>query len=95
MAEHDARTCDGCLMLTMMTRAEKAEAALTATWEALDKASALRPDDFKTGQDHLPPAFREVDFRAAFKAMVDVVNDIERASGYADRLAATTERTAP
>jgi hypothetical protein len=67
---------------------ESVEAArLRAVWAALDKANALNPGSFKTGQGHLPPAFREVNFRAAFKALIDIVNEIEAASGYADRRA--------
>ena len=78
-------TCDGCLMVAFVGRAERAEAALTATWLVLDRANALNPADFKTGQGHLPPAFRDVNFRQAFQTAIDLLNDIEQASGYLTR----------
>ena len=101
-AEFDAghgTTCDGCLMHAFVGRAERAEARLAATWDVLDRANALKPADFKTGQNHLPPAFREVDFQEAFRTVLDLLNHIEHASGYDTRVtspgspAATTEAT--
>lgn len=44
--------------------------------EALDELDRVQPDDFKAGQGHLSPAFREVDFRAAFGHVVNVVNRV-------------------
>jgi hypothetical protein len=88
-AEKDAghgTNCVGCLMLAMVERAELAEAKLAATWGVLDRANALNPADFKTGQSHLPPAFREVDFKEAFRTVLDLLNDIEQASGYPTRV---------
>lgn len=86
-AENDAHgdTCDGCVVLRFVDRAETAEGRLAEVWDALDRANALHPDQFKTGQGHLSPAFREVNFRAAFEALVGIVNQIENASGYATR----------
>ena len=37
------------------------------------------PDQFRTGQPHLSPAFREVNWEAAFKAVVRLLNKIEDA----------------
>lgn len=59
---------------------EAAEDALRARLEPLlAKANGMRPDHFRTGQDHLPPAFREIDFKAAFLALAEVFNEIEAA----------------
>lgn len=69
------------------------DARLTGVWAALDKANALSPNDFKTGQSHLSPAFREVNYREAFRAMLDILNRIEEVSGYADRPCITTDKT--
>lgn len=78
--ECDAK-CDGCLMLLYVTRAEKAEAEAR---KFLDKANALHPDQFKTGQAHLSPAFREIDYRLAFTTLAEMVNEFERALDVAD-----------
>lgn len=51
---------------------ERAEAArLKAALEELD---ALDPDDFKTGQSHLSPAFREVNFKEVVRTVIRIVN---------------------
>jgi hypothetical protein len=39
----------------------------------LAKSDSMRPDDFKINQEHLSPAFREVDYQAAFMALVAIV----------------------
>lgn len=57
-------------------RAEAAERRVAEAREVLDKINALRPDQFKTDQ-HLPPAFREIDHRAAFMALAGLVNELE------------------
>jgi hypothetical protein len=44
--------------------------------EALREIDAMEPDDFKTGQGHVSPAFREVNFRDAFKHVVRIVNRV-------------------
>ena len=77
--------CAGCQILAALDRADQAEGRLAEVWDALDRANALHPDQFKVGQDHLPPAFREVNFRAAFETLIGIVNQIENASGYATR----------
>lgn len=77
--EQDAghgRNCDGCLMLAMVQRAERAEATVAEVREWISKANALRPEDFQ-GDKHLAPAFRSTDFRAAFTALAEIVNGIE------------------
>ena len=71
--------------MTTADQSSESDARLTSVWVALDKANALSPNDFKTGQNHLSPAFREVNYREAFRAMLDIVNRIEEVSGYADR----------
>lgn len=60
------------------TRAERAETSLAEVKVWLAQANALNPTDFQTDK-HLAPAFRSTDFRAAFKALVEVVNGIEAA----------------
>lgn len=41
---------------------------------ALEEIDSLDPESFKTGQEHLGPAFRQVDFRSAFQAVARIVN---------------------
>lgn len=54
-------------------------------YAVLDRLNALKPEQFKTGQGHLPAAFREIDFRKAFETVVNLVAEIEEASGYNTR----------
>ena len=54
---------------------------LAAVHRVLDKANQLDPNNFKR-DEHLPPAFRQVDFREAFAALLTIVNEIEVAAGY-------------
>lgn len=56
---------------------EAAEAVLDRVRASIAKANALRPEDFKTGQDHLSLAFREINFRDAFTALAEILNQIE------------------
>lgn len=49
--------------------------AVVADYSA--RVEAMSPDNYRTGQDHLPPAFREIDFRAAFLALGELVNGFE------------------
>lgn len=44
--------------------------------EALEELDVLNPDSFRIGQDHLGPAFREVNFRSAFVAVIKIVNRV-------------------
>lgn len=37
------------------------------------------PGQFRTGQEHLPPAFREVNWEAAFKAVAALLTKVEDA----------------
>ncbi|HET7386876.1 MAG TPA: hypothetical protein VFJ19_09475 [Nocardioidaceae bacterium] len=53
---------------------EDAEAEVQRLRAALNEIDRMDPDDFRTGQDHLLPAFREVNFRAAFERVVRIVN---------------------
>jgi hypothetical protein len=57
-------------------RAEAAERDRDKYRAALDELDAMKPDDFMGGQDHLPPAFREVDFKAAFRQVCRIVNRV-------------------
>ncbi len=41
---------------------------------ALEELDALDPNDFKVGQNHLNPAFREVDLREVLRAVQRIVN---------------------
>lgn len=73
--------------------AADAEEALERVWAVLDKVDAMNsagPDAFKTGQEHLSPAFREVDWLRAFMALAGLVTEIEQASGYRDRRTGST-----
>lgn len=60
---------------------QDAEETLTIIEEILRdhvaKAEAMSPADFKTGQDHLSPAFREVNFEAAFRKLIEIWNSLE------------------
>lgn len=57
-----------------MTEAEQ----LARVRELVAAANALDPADFKTGQNHLPPAFREINFRDAFMALAHIIEQIEK-----------------
>ena len=41
---------------------------------AMDALDTLDPDDFRTGQEHLPLAFREVNYRVAMLAVSRIVD---------------------
>jgi hypothetical protein len=58
-------------------RAADPQAQVARVRELVAAADALRPEDFKTGQDHLPPAFRETNFHDAFMALAHIVEQIE------------------
>lgn len=42
--------------------------------EALEQINNLDPKNFQRGQEHLGPAFREPDIRAAFREVICIVN---------------------
>lgn len=42
---------------------------------ALDAVEALDPNDFRTGQDHLPRAFREVNYKAVVLRISEIVDE--------------------
>lgn len=43
---------------------------------ALDRLDNMDPGDFKVGQDHLSPAFREPNFLEALRFVMKVVNGV-------------------
>lgn len=43
---------------------------------ALEEIDKFQPDDFKTGQGHLPPAFREPNLLALWKSVIRIVNGV-------------------
>lgn len=49
---------------------------LTRLRAALDELDRLDPDDFKTGQEHLTPAFREVQVRPLMLRICTIVNKV-------------------
>jgi len=51
---------------------ERAETARLRA--ALEEIDALDPDDYKTGQAHLSPAFREVNFKEVVQTVIRIVN---------------------
>jgi hypothetical protein len=56
--------------------------ALTKIREAVAEAQEmdrLGPDQFKTGQTHLSPAFREINYKSAFLALAKIFNKVEEA----------------
>lgn len=55
------------------------QTAIETIREVIADANAMNPEDYKTGQDHLSPAFREVNFRDAFLATTQLLERIERA----------------
>jgi hypothetical protein len=59
--------------------AENITSPLGRVRELVAAADALSPDDFKTGQNHLPPAFREINYRDAFMALAHIMEQIEEA----------------
>lgn len=59
-----------------------AQQRLDAVRAAVVKAQEMDkrgPDQFKTGQEHLPPAFREVNWKSAFMALAAIVTEIDAA----------------
>lgn len=74
-------TCDHTAdrLLQWRKRALTLARTLQRVREALAKANAMQPDNYRTGQDHLPRAFREVDYQRAFLDLIPVVNEIEAA----------------
>lgn len=67
-----------------MAEAEEKDlrAALRGVLTAVDQATELDrkgPDQFRTRQEHLPPAFREVQWEDAFRALAVIMTDVERA----------------
>lgn len=85
IAESDATHgpgCEGCQILGALTRAEDAEAVVKKVREAVAEAQAMDkrgPDQFKTGQEHLTPAFREVNWKQAFMALAKIMTKVEEA----------------
>ncbi len=49
---------------------------LTRLRAALDTLDAMNPDDFRTGQAHLSPAFREINYVEALRFIAKTVNDV-------------------
>lgn len=45
-------------------------------WSAMDEIHKMNPDDFRTGQGHLSPAFREINFRDAMFHVQAIVNRV-------------------
>lgn len=43
---------------------------------AIEKLDAMKPADWRGGQDHLSPVFREVNFKAAFGHVINIVNSV-------------------
>jgi hypothetical protein len=82
---HLAR-CDGCTAPPAPKEPEASDATkLAKVRELVAAADALRPEDFKTGQNHLPPAFREINYRDAFMALAHLMEQIEEVVGEGDR----------
>ena len=74
---HLAR-CDGCEAPPPPKEPEASDAAkLQRVRELVAAADALRPEDFKTGQNHLPPAFREINYRDAFSWLAHIIEQIQ------------------
>jgi len=55
------------------------EGPIARVREVVAMANALDPDDFKTNQNHLPPAFRQIDYYTAFMALASLIELIEEA----------------
>lgn len=45
-------------------------------WSALSEIDNMNPNDFRTGQDHLPLAFREINFHDAMLHVQRIVNKV-------------------
>lgn len=54
-------------------------ATVAKVQEYIVQVNAMDPEAYKTGQDHLSPAFREVNFKDAFMDLAKIVNGIEAA----------------
>jgi hypothetical protein len=63
--------------LAIAVDADGDAARLQRVRELVAAADALRPEDFKTGQNHLPPAFREINFHDAFSALAHIIEQIQ------------------
>lgn len=68
--------CLVCTVAVLSGEVEHWRSKATAYLSALEELDSLRPDDFRTGQGHLTPAFREVNFRDAFRAVCRIVNGV-------------------
>jgi hypothetical protein len=78
IADHTAANSDARKLAEEKTRPRAEDTTPFGELKALiAKANQLTPDDFRKGQDHLPRAFREIDYRAAFEALVGIFNEIE------------------
>lgn len=43
---------------------------------AMDEIDQMDPEDFKGGQEHLPPAFRQPNLKDAFRHVCRIVNGV-------------------
>jgi len=72
-AEHRAHVA------TKLTEVVEKSGPIARVREVVAMANALDPDDFRTGQNHLPPAFRVIDYYKAFMTLAGLIELIERA----------------
>lgn len=82
MAEHPLRRPAAVYRARILTLCDEAE-RLAKVREVLALAAEMDkagPDQFKTGQDHLTPAFREVNWEQAFKALAEFLTAIGEAA---------------
>lgn len=49
---------------------------LTRLRAALDQLDAMKPEDYTTGQEHLSPAFRTPNLKAALHDIIAIVNKV-------------------
>lgn len=61
-------------------KAEGAKAVLDAVEPLFGEADEMDPSDYKVRQGHLPPAFREINYRAAFMALAILLGKVESAA---------------
>lgn len=69
-------SCWICRLDVMTKQRDVADREATRLRAALDELDHLNPADFKRGQSHLTPAFREIDFREVFRRVCRIVNGV-------------------
>lgn len=63
-------------VVRLRANAVQAEHDRDRYFAALSEIDQMDPEDYKVGQDHLPPAFRQPDLKAGFRQVCRIVNGV-------------------